>query len=156
MYPKLDLPDGLIEFATEFSRFKTPKERTQGWTEQPDERRGLGDVLDTIGTLMVWRYLVEAGVPATYLLTAGEGDVADIQVRTTALGLLNVNVKTSRWQPSHDNPCSGGHLAIKKVETVKGLADIYVQVFVHLEDPWEQPPHVHICGCVGQDKVARL
>lgn len=52
---RVDLPPGLIEFAREFSKHKTPLQRTQGWEEQEHEVRGQGDVVDTIGTLMLGR-----------------------------------------------------------------------------------------------------
>jgi len=77
---KIAIPPGLLEFSREFSSYKTPDQRTQGWVEQEDEIRGQGDHLDTVGSLMLWRHLANEGLPVTYHLTAGEGDEADLQV----------------------------------------------------------------------------
>jgi hypothetical protein len=153
---KVFIPDGVIAFAREFSRFKTPEKRTQGWNEQPHEVRGEGDVLDTIGTLMLWRYLREHDVPTTYLLTGGQGDDADLQVKFEpsqgAVRTLNINVKTSKHEWQNDTtPCARGHLTIKKVEFEKDVFDIYAQVFVHLQPPeGHGPPHVHLCSWIGR------
>ena len=135
----------LLGFAREFSVFKTPTTRTQGWDETANETRGEGDVVDTIGTLLLWRFLIEKGIASTYLLTAGEGDEADLIVRTPE-GRATINVKTSRWDPPNgDCPCRNNHIAIKSCEVGKGLSDVYVQVFVHLS---AEEPHVHLCNWI--------
>lgn len=142
----MDLPDGLEAFAREFSRYKTPTRRTQGWREQAHERRGEGDVLDTIGTLMLWRHLVSNGRHATYQLTAGGGDETDLLVRIGEKW-LDVNVKTSKWQPKeNDDPCQRSHIAVKEEEFGKGFAALYIQVIVHLVmHGTADRSHVHFC-----------
>lgn len=154
---KIDIPDGVIEFSKEFSRYKTPAVRTQGWKEQPHEQRGEGDMLDTLGSLMLWRYLVQNNVPVTYLLTGRQGDDADLQVKfkrpEREKPLLDINVKTSKfdWEKQKD-PCKPGHLAIKEVEFNKSVFDVYAQVFVHLNT--SEKPHIHICGWIGRKDEA--
>lgn len=146
---KIDLPDGLELMARDLSRFKTPSRRTQGWTEQKHEVRGEGDILDTIGTIMLWRYLRELNIPATYYLTGGEGDQADIMVKANN-GELNINVKTSKYGAQHCNSrdvCATNHIGVKEVELNKTLPEIYVQVFVHLG----AHSHVHICNYIFTD-----
>ena len=154
---KIDIPDGLLEFSEEFSQYKTPAVRTQGWQEQPHERRGESDVLDTLGSLMLWRYLAQNDVPVTYLLTGREGDDADLQVKfehpKRDKPRLNINVKTSKydWGEKRD-PCEPGHLAIKEIEFEKSVFDVYAQVFVHLNA--SEKPHVHLCGWIGNKDKA--
>lgn len=148
---RIVLPDGLELFAREFSTYKTPAKRTQGWMEQQHETRGAGDLSDTVGTLMLWRYLVSEGIPTTYFLTAGEGDETDLRV-STQKGRLNINVKTSFWQPSgNDEPCLRSHIAIKEIEMKKPLADLFVQVIVHLQSPDNDVSHVHLCNWIAKD-----
>lgn len=148
---KVEIPAGLVDFATEFSKAKTPAKRTKGWVELPTELRGEGDVMDTIGTLMLWRYLVAEGIPCTYHLTAGTGDETDIRVQATD-GCLDLNVKTSKYQPRNDERvCELNHIPVKEVEFGKTLADLFVEVFVHLEPPGGESPHVHLCNWIARD-----
>ncbi len=145
---RIVLPPGLEDFAREFSRYKTPATRTQGWSELPHETRGEGDLLDTIGSLMLWRYLVSENIPTTYLLTGRQGDEADIRVQAGARS-LNINVKTSKFQPSDDDPCRNNHIAVKEIEFSKPLPDLFVQVFVHLPQGESSSGHVHICNWIS-------
>jgi hypothetical protein len=145
---KLDIPEGLIPFAREFSRPKTPHRRTQGFAEQQGHERGEGDMLDTVGSLMLWKYLVDNGVPATYLLTALQGDEADLKTGPVDR-TININVKTSKWQQrGRDNPCQVCHLTVKRVEFDK-LPDVFVQVMVQLAPEGGERPHVHLCGWIS-------
>jgi hypothetical protein len=144
---KVYLPDGLEAFAREFSQYKTPAARTQGWVEQDGEVRGEGDVMDTVGTLMLWRHLVAVGIPATYHLTANAGDETDLRVFTST-GSLDINVKTSKWQPYNDGVLPArGFIGIKEVELDKP-SDVYVQVIVHLRPPNGEVAHVHLCNWI--------
>lgn len=143
---KVYIPSGLLSFSREFSSYKTPDQRTQGWNEQPHETRGEGDHLDTVGSLMLWRYLAGSGLPVTYHLTAGEGDEADVQVSHNG-DPVYVNVKTSKYDEWEGDPEDNNyHVAVKQVELEKKLPDIYAQIFVHLEG--EDGPHVHLCGWI--------
>lgn len=152
---RVDLPAGLEDFAREFSTYKTPVRRTQGWHEQAHERRGEGDILDTIGTLMLWRHLVSNGLHTTYQLTAGGGDETDLLVRV-GKAWLNANVKTSKWQPrGGDDPCRRSHIAVKEEEFDKGFAALYIQVIVHLVTHGTADcSHVHFCRWIASDSEA--
>ena len=144
---RVDLPPGLMEFAQEFSKHKTPARRTQGWEEQEHEVRGQGDVVDTIGTLMLWRFLAEHGVHCTYYLTGNGGDETDIRIHHQGRN-FDINVKTSVWQPDDDSVLpSRGHIAVKGVEFEKALPTLYAQVIVHLTDH-DGVPHVHLCNFI--------
>ena len=146
---KLYLPDGLLPFAAEFSRFKTPAERTDGYDEPLGMERGAGDVLDTVGTLMLWHHLAGLGVQVTYILTANEGDEGDLRA-TTPNGPVTVNVKTSGYDGwRNDPPDVPYHIAVKHGELRKTLPDIFAQVFVHLPRRREdEAAHVHLCGWI--------
>lgn len=147
----VQIPVGLVEFAKEFSKAKTPLQRTQGWNELPYERRGEGDVMDTIGTLMLWRYLASHDVPVTYHLTAGMGDETDLRVKAPD-GFLDINVKTSKWAASKDEEsCTRCHIPIKAVELRKPLADVFAEVLVHLVEENPSENHVHLCGWIARD-----
>lgn len=144
---RIDLPDGLFDFASEFSRYKTPDVRTQGWEEEADEDRGQIDIQDTIGTLMLWRFLAEQGIHCTYLLTANGGDETDIRVHQSNRN-LDINVKTSAWQPDDDSSLPAlGCIAVKTLEFKKPLPAVYAQVIVHINDH-DGVHHVHLCNFI--------
>jgi hypothetical protein len=104
--------------------------------------------MDTIGSLMLWRFLVEQDVPATYELTGRQGDTTDFLAKTPR-GDLTINVKTSQFEwHGHADPCGRNHIAVKEVELPKGLPDLFVQVFVHLSPPDRGPAHVHLCNWI--------
>ena len=97
-----------MTFAREFSKHKTPARRTQGWTEQKNEKRGHNDFMDTVGTLMFWKFLADNGIHCTYFLTGNGGDETDIRVHCEDTN-LDIYVKTSEWHPKDDSvlPRSG-------------------------------------------------
>jgi hypothetical protein len=119
---EIEIPDGVIPFAKEFSKWKTPVRRTQGFQDK-EGNRGSGDILDTIGSLMLWRYLVSKGVAATYLLTALEGDEADVQARYQGEH-VNINVKTSRYL-FKDDPCSRCIWRLKRWSSIRRHTSMY-------------------------------
>lgn len=106
--------------------------------------------MDTVGTLMLWRYLAQAGLHTTYYLTGNGGDETDIRVHSQNVK-FDINVKTSAWQPNNDAVLpSRGHIAVKAVEFDKPLPDIYAQVIVH-DRPINDTPHVHLCNFIAID-----
>lgn len=145
---KLIVPDAFIDFAEHTFQAKTPVVRTQGWDDDPGVRLGQHNLTETVGTLMLWQYLVGQGVHASHFLTGNGGDETDLRVYCTtskkAVNPLDINVKTSLWQPAYnDDPCSRSHIAVKQVEFAKALSDLFIQVFVHI-DPPKGAPHVHL------------
>lgn len=142
---RLDLPTGLEAFAREFSRYKTPEKRTQGFADTKELPRGDGDTCDTIGSLMLWRHLCEHDIPTTYLLTGRQGDEADVRVGAGTIS-LDINVKTSTFCWADDRPCERNHIAVKQEELAKALPDLYVQLFVHLKTT---ETHVHLCNWIA-------
>ena len=70
---------------------------------------------------MLWRFLAEQRIHCTYYLTGNGGDETDIRVHQPGRN-LDINVKTSVWQPDDDNVLPDrGHIAVKAVEFTKEL-----------------------------------
>lgn len=140
---KVYVPEHYIKTATCLSKYKTPAIRTKGFEEQAGQQRGAGDISDTVGCFSLFQYLAEMNIPTAYHLTALQGDQTDLTIKI-ATGTLDINVKTSSWQPREDDPEKCCHLAIKESEFDK-LDDLYFQIMTHLS-PDGDKPHVHFCG----------
>lgn len=142
---KVNIPKALLKTAQEFSKFKTPTQRTSGFTEQSGQPRGRGDVVDTAASLMLTHYIASQNIPCKYQLSLLQGDNFDIE--TNGKISKTINVKGSVWQPNFDDFNKVKyHLAIKKSEFHK-LNDIFLQVMVHLDPPVDNP-HLHFCGWI--------
>jgi len=140
---KVDIPKAILVIAQEFSKFKTPPVRTAGFQEQQGQIRGTGDVLDTVGTLMLTHHLASDNIPVKMQLALWQGDDYDLEGNG-----LSINLKTSAWQPSSDDFSQVNyHMAIKESEFNK-LTDIFIQTMVHLTPPPGVIPHVHFCGWI--------
>lgn len=111
-------PASVLEFSKQFSTFKTPKDRTDGATETNKQIRGEPDWLDTAATLMLWRELVKAGLPATYHLTANTGDVTDIRVQDKGSHFyVDINVKGTKSEvKAYTTPAAYGNVPVKHGE----------------------------------------
>lgn len=134
------IPKAVLVLAKEFSKFKTPPIRTAGFQEQEGQIRGNGDILDTVGTLMLTHHLASSNIPVKMQLALWQGDDYDLEANG-----ISINLKTSAWQPSSDDFSQiNYHMAIKESEFNK-LTDIFVQTMVHLNPP-SGTPHVHFCG----------
>ena len=87
----------LLIFGEEVSKYKTPCIRTRGANEAHNQQRGEPDWIDTVATLMLWRELVLAGIPVTYLLTANGGDETDLRVQVKGDPyFIDINVKGTK------------------------------------------------------------
>jgi len=140
---KIQIPKALLITAQEFSKFKTPIKRTAGFKEQAGQKRGVGDLVDTVASLMLTHYIASHNIPCKYQLALWQGDQFDIEVN--GIVIKTINVKGSTWQPRIDDFSKVNyHMAIKESELHK-LSDIFVQVMVHLE-PENDSPHLHYCG----------
>jgi hypothetical protein len=140
---KVIIPTALLVIAQEFSKFKTPLKRTAGFSEQKGQKRGDGDLVDTIASMSLTHYLGAHQIPCKYQLALWQGDNFDIEINTSVT--RTVNVKGSTWQPRVDDfDKVNYHMAIKKSEFDK-INDIYIQIMVHLNTEGEKP-HLHYCG----------
>jgi hypothetical protein len=140
---KVIIPTPLLITAQEFSKFKTPTKRTAGFSEQEGQKRGVGDLVDTVASMMLTHYLGSHNIPCKYQLALWQGDTFDIEVNTSVT--RTINVKGSTWQPRIDDFGKVNyHMAIKKSEFHK-LNNIFSQVMVHL-NPDDDKPHLHFCG----------
>ncbi|MBU2769302.1 hypothetical protein HAP94_24875 [Acidithiobacillus ferrivorans] len=109
------IPGTVLRFGQQASKYKTPCIRTRGATEAPNQLRGEPDWIDTVATLMLWRELVLAGMPVTYLLTANGGDETDLRVQVKGDPyFIDINVKgTKASVPAHSNAAAYGNLPLK-------------------------------------------
>lgn len=140
---KIPIPKALLITAQEFSKFKTPLKRTAGFQEQSGQKRGIGDLVDTIASMMLTHYIASHNIPCKYQLALWQGDQFDIEVNGATT--KTINVKGSTWQPRIDDFGKVNyHMAIKESEIHK-LSNIFTQIMVHLE-PENEPPHLHYCG----------
>jgi len=116
------IPKSVLKFAQEASVYKTPCIRTRGAGEAANQPRGEPDWIDTVATLMLWRELVIAGMPVTYMLTANGGDETDLRVQVKGdPHFIDINVKGTKANvPKTTEPAAYGNLAIKCEEL--GLA----------------------------------
>lgn len=149
---KVYIPKALLKTAQEFSKFKTPDKRTSGFLEQQGQKRGHGDILDTIASMMLTHYLAAHQIPCKYQLALLQGD--DFDIETGIKNKNTINVKASNWQPSDDFSTANSvnyHMAIKESEFNK-LNSIYQQVMVHL-NPLNDNPHIHFCGWLKLDSL---
>lgn len=136
---KLKIPPSIIGLAEDFKELLVPSSRFSGFSDASQKDRGTGDMMDLIGTMMVFKYLTSHGIAASANITSGKGDVWDLCVFKHNRP-VTFNIKTSRYKPYRE----GLNLFIKEEEVSKP-ADGYIQVFVHMEEEGEDP-HVHIPG----------
>lgn len=140
---KVEIPRALLIMAQEFSKFKTPAKRTAGFQEQSGQKRGIGDLIDTVSSLMLTHYIASHGIPCKYQLALLQGDTFDVE--TNGSMTKTINVKGSAWQPRVDDFNQVNyHMGIKESEFHK-LNNIFSQIMVHLE-PENDKPHIHYCG----------
>lgn len=137
------LSPALIEYAREESVFLTPPVRSAGFGDV--DERGSGDFLDHVGTLASFLFFAENGCWVKREVVAGPGDSFDLSLLLLG-GWYSMNVKTSRYAPFRDDL----HLMVKEEELWKETA-LYMQVFVHLEEPNDPEPHAHLCGYIRQE-----
>jgi len=148
---RVDVHKALLLVAQEFAQFKTPKKRTAGFQEQQGQKRGEGDILDTVGTFLLTHYLGAHDVPTKLQLALRQGDEYDVE--TNLSRKLTINLKTSAWQPKVDDfGKTKYHMAIKESEFEK-MTDIFLQAMVHLNPP-NDVPHIHLCGFIETVKFS--
>ncbi len=119
----------------------TPRERRSGFSDEAAKlARGKGDYMDLLGSLTVFSILAEAGCVCRIELTAGSGDSSDLAIRYRG-EWTTINVKTSSYAPFSDKL----HLFVKEEELTKKGQDIYLQVFLHLDEE-DTAAHIHVPG----------
>jgi hypothetical protein len=146
---KVYVPDHIIKTAKELSKNKTPAKRTKGFDEQPGQKRGDGDLSDTVACFTLFSYFTGTlKIPTIYPITALQGDLTDLLI-TVGSSTKSINVKASNYQyKDHDEPEKCCHLAIKESEFDK-LDDLYIQIMTHLS-PANDNPHIHFCGGIAR------
>lgn len=145
---KVYIPKALLITAKAFSKYKTPQIRSAGFTEQSGQKRGHGDLCDTVASMMMALYIGSNNLPCKYQIALWQGDDFDLEVNKKS-----INLKASSWQPNTDDfEVVKYHMGIKESEFHK-INDIYQQVMVHLDDP-KDPPHIHFCGWIASDSLS--
>jgi hypothetical protein len=112
------IPDYVLAFAKDFSRFKTPEVRTKGAVESANQSRGEPDWIDTVATLMLWHVLARGSLPVTIFITANSGDITDLRVqRKGSPQFIDINVKATKT-PVREGvvPCDYGNVPVKQEE----------------------------------------
>jgi hypothetical protein len=144
---KVEIPDAILAYAEFTAPSLTPYERKSGWNELPTERRGDGDLLDLMGSLIIFHGLSSNGRLCSLDITCGMGDDCDLRAVINGAP-RTINVKTSSYDPE-DEDFSRLHLYVKSEELEKRLPDIYIQCFIHHIDMAAMvTPHVHITGWI--------
>jgi hypothetical protein len=139
-----DIPLQLAAAAHHLAPFFTPHNRKSGFTEEGSKTaRGRGDYTDLIASLTIFSMLAEADIVCRLELTAGAGDSSDLAIRYRG-NWQTVNIKSSTYRPYSDRL----NLFIKEEEINKGI-DIYVQVFVHLDEN-DEAAHIHVPGWLAR------
>lgn len=152
---EIQIPQELIAWAKllvfDYKAF-TPYCRTAGFKEEKNKVRGEGDLLDFIAKWTFSSYLAKADCIHKIDITCGTGDDSDG-------GLLihkiwkSINIKASQ-AIKLDNNFDNMNLIIKQEEIEKAIG-IYIQCFVHLNEPKQEPdgqilsdlsPHIHVVG----------
>jgi hypothetical protein len=136
---KLPISPSTLQFAEEFRDLLVPSSRFSGFADVSKKSRGLGDVMDLIGSLVVFKYLTSNDIACSVNITSGKGDEWDLCVFKHNRP-VTFNIKTSQFAPFR----KGLNLFIKEEETRKP-ADGYIQVFIHAGEGGEEP-HAHIAG----------
>lgn len=142
------IPPETIESGRKLAAMLAPKKRTAGFADEGE--RGSGDFLDYIGSSALFFYFAEAGRIVTQNITVGRGDLYDIGISVQG-NWRQLNVKTSKFSPVR----SFLNLMVKKEECDR-LLDGYVQIFVHLEEPEDPEPHVHIVGYANRTMLNEI
>jgi hypothetical protein len=150
---KIYIPQPVLDYAKHRAPNTTPINRTGGFIENNSHERGVGDLIDFLGTEMMFELLAEHRKQASKDITIGRGDQKDLTIWINKEAKF-INIKNSLYEPNVYNPFPAKlHLNIKKEELTKNI-DIYVQAFVHLNESRDNKPHVHIIGwCEKNDKV---
>jgi hypothetical protein len=132
------IPIDMLSFARNLAPCFTPNKRASGFADPTESKRGRGDYLDLLGTLLIFDIMAHENIVSRAQLVSGAGDDCDLMMRHQQ-DWVTINVKTSEFAPFHD----GLNLFIKQEEIAKPI-DAYVQVFVHTSE--DDAPHVHLAG----------
>lgn len=136
---QIPVSEDTVAFARSMVPVLVPRVRTAGFVGK--DWRGSGDLLDLVGSIVVFRELAARGCVCSLNITAGCGDASDIDISIPGVPeMTHWNVKTSRYAPYRD----GLNLIIKEEELLKPMYG-FIQCFVHLDEP-PSAPHVHIAG----------
>jgi hypothetical protein len=146
------IPSQILDYAQYTYLNYTPHKRYSGFNETQDQERGEGDLLDLIGSLLIFDILSRQHKKCSIEFCVGTGDESDLVVKVNNATKL-INIKTSSYYPYRDNL----NLFIKKEEITKEI-DAYIQVFIHLKEPKFNDgffePHFHIAGwCARNSKI---
>jgi hypothetical protein len=142
---QIEIPNYILEFSKKIAPKLVPNKRASGWAELPTEKRGAGDLMDLIGSLILFDKISSANKICKLDITCGSGDKSDLEIRIKN-SFKKINIKTSSYYPFRD----GLNLYVKEEELNKNI-DAYVQVFVHLdeiENGITLSPHVHVAGWI--------
>ena len=142
---KLIIPQEILSYAKLTASNMTPLERKSGWDELATEIRGQGDLLDLVGSLMLFHELGKRNKICSVDLTCGIGDDRDLTISINGK-LKSVNIKTSAYGPFGNNL----RLFVKEEELNKNI-DAYIQCFVHLNKG--TLPHVHLAGWLATNSA---
>ena len=144
---KVIISPEILNYAKFTSPNMTPLKRKSGWTELASEKRGQGDLLDLIGSLVIFHELGKRNKICSVDMTCGFGDDKDIVVVIKG-EKKSINIKTSSYGPYRDNL----RLFVKEEELDKNI-DAYIQCFVHLN---QDEPHIHLAGWVATNSSVWL
>jgi hypothetical protein len=142
----IEIPIQILQYAQLTQHYYVPHQRTGGFQELDTQKRGDGDLTDLLGSLMVYHLAAQQDVICRIELCCGAGDKSDLELSIGGQ-FKTVNIKTSSYAPYRD----GLNLFVKEEELNKDI-DLYMQVFVHLNEG-DAAPHIHIAGCVSRNSA---
>jgi len=133
---RIVIPGPILDYANFTYKAYVPDRRASGFLEQSGQKRGQGDLLALIGSLLIYDLICKHKKVCQLEMTSGDGDSRDISVRIGGK-FRPINIKTSAYGPYRD----GLNLFVKEEEIGKDFF-AFIQCFVHIDEE----PHVHIPG----------